>query len=354
MSRRQKVQYTLDTGGIRSLPQNELKAILRGADELISTGGRTMLVKILKGSRDKKLLEHGLDKCPVYGFYHSLTMEEIGHRVDWVIKKGYIRIDYYGQLPMLVFSDKGWEIERETYSQEIYQRFCEDMAEENFPVIHEMKDVNRLVVFDVLEKIRASKDDRFLTILEEWKKLEVRKVRERIDDVEQTLKKHGEEPVIVFLKAMKGDLNRICSLTESALKAEFQKKYPREAMEDLLFVHSKYRIEADIEAKNVWMLMYDSRLAGTGAVRGNQIIRACVLPEYQNRGLEARIVMYLENFLKRQYERVAAEVPIGQESFYEQLGYKMAEQEERFIRDSNSFPFRTMEKILKKQEDHEP
>ena len=50
MSRRPKVQYTLDTGGISSLPQDERQAILRGADELISTGGRGMLVKILKGS----------------------------------------------------------------------------------------------------------------------------------------------------------------------------------------------------------------------------------------------------------------------------------------------------------------
>lgn len=28
--------------------------ILRGADELISTGGRSMLAKILKGSKDNK------------------------------------------------------------------------------------------------------------------------------------------------------------------------------------------------------------------------------------------------------------------------------------------------------------
>jgi hypothetical protein len=30
-----------------------------------------MLAKILKGSKDKKLLEHGLDKCPSYGYYSA-------------------------------------------------------------------------------------------------------------------------------------------------------------------------------------------------------------------------------------------------------------------------------------------
>jgi hypothetical protein len=48
--------------------------ILRAADELIATGGRSMLAKILKGSQDKKVLEHELDQCPVYGYYRELTL----------------------------------------------------------------------------------------------------------------------------------------------------------------------------------------------------------------------------------------------------------------------------------------
>jgi len=69
MSRkRQRVQYRIDSGGITYLTNDEIKAILRTAGELIATGGRTLLTKILKGSRDKKLLEYGLDKSPVYEF----------------------------------------------------------------------------------------------------------------------------------------------------------------------------------------------------------------------------------------------------------------------------------------------
>ena len=41
MSRkRQRVQFHLDTGGITHLTNDEIKAILRAADELIATGGR--------------------------------------------------------------------------------------------------------------------------------------------------------------------------------------------------------------------------------------------------------------------------------------------------------------------------
>ena len=46
----------LDAGEIRDLPMEDIRMVLRGADELISTGGRSMLAKILKGSKDKKIL----------------------------------------------------------------------------------------------------------------------------------------------------------------------------------------------------------------------------------------------------------------------------------------------------------
>ena len=155
-----------------------------------------MLVKILKGSKDKKVLEHKLDQCPVYGFYHELTMEKISERVDWVIKEDYLRIRYSGRLPVLVFSDRGWEIERETYAEEIFEKFYRDAHDNKTDAALEMAQVNRQVVFDVLEKIRASRDVRFLPILEAWKAVEVRKVRARINNVERTLMSDEEGPVM--------------------------------------------------------------------------------------------------------------------------------------------------------------
>jgi len=72
MGKKPKVNYQLDTYGIKDLPNEEITAILRAADELIATGGRSMLTKILKGSEDKKLLEYELDKCPGYGLYNLI------------------------------------------------------------------------------------------------------------------------------------------------------------------------------------------------------------------------------------------------------------------------------------------
>ena len=54
-----QVNVTLDPKGITDLPYEEVRAILRGADDLIMRGGRALLAKVLKGSREKKLLEFG-------------------------------------------------------------------------------------------------------------------------------------------------------------------------------------------------------------------------------------------------------------------------------------------------------
>src|SRR5512147_235542 len=95
MTRRvDRVSYHLDTKGIRSLPPEEVRMILRGADDLIMRGGRHLLTLILKGSRAKDVLARSLDQSPAHGFYEKLSSEEVLARIDWVIRHGYLAIEY--------------------------------------------------------------------------------------------------------------------------------------------------------------------------------------------------------------------------------------------------------------------
>lgn len=94
-----------------NLTKKEKLAILRAADELIATGGRNLLSKILKGSREKKVLELELDKSPVYGYFQSETIAAITEKVDWMIEHDFLEIFYSGKLPMIVYTDRGWQIE---------------------------------------------------------------------------------------------------------------------------------------------------------------------------------------------------------------------------------------------------
>lgn len=184
-----RVPVVLDAGEIKDLPQEDIRMILRGADELISTGGRSMLAKILKGSKDKKIFEYKLNECPAYGYYQDMKLDDISKCIDWMIKKDYLRIEYDYRLPLLVFSEKGWQIEKETFAQELYQRMCLDVEEKKARVIFEMKEVNRQVVMCVLDKIEKEGTEEFLPYLEAWKMLEVKKVAARIAEVENKISK---------------------------------------------------------------------------------------------------------------------------------------------------------------------
>ena len=194
MAKRQRIRYELNTGEITELQPEEIRVILRAADEMIVTAGRSMLVKVLKGSKDKKVLEYKLDECPSYGYYHDLTMEEIGKRVDYMIVKRYLRIEYSGRLPMLVFTDKGWEIECETYTSEWVCRFKEVVESKvlRLDMFEELKTVNRQVVFAMLDKIKEIGDKRYIPVLNTWQKGEVRKVRQKIEGVITVLENREE------------------------------------------------------------------------------------------------------------------------------------------------------------------
>jgi superfamily II DNA helicase RecQ len=192
MGRKQRVRYELDSGGIKSLAGEEIKAILRAADMLIATGGRSMLAKILKGSKEKKLLEFGMENCPSYGFYKELSPEEITYRIDWMIQRGYLEIRYSGRLPLLIFTEKGWEIERETYAEELLQKLKALLDGKDYSLVGELKDRNRGMILLLLEKIKQTGNARFIPLLREWKEIEYKKVQAEIDKVIGHLKAAGE------------------------------------------------------------------------------------------------------------------------------------------------------------------
>ena len=171
----------LDAKGISRLPFEEIKWILRGADEIIVQGGRALLAKILKGSKDKKIIERKLDNSSIYGYFKDRTIDEITTKIDWLILNGYLKIEYDYRLPLLVYTDKGWAIEMDTYSDELLAGF--DRMLDNGTGDHDMtylKDRNRQMIFLLLDKVKVTKNPRYIPILRAWEKIDYRKVQKRI------------------------------------------------------------------------------------------------------------------------------------------------------------------------------
>jgi hypothetical protein len=193
MSRKvQRVHYELDPKDVKKLPLEELKAILRGADELIASGGRSLLVKILKGSHAQDVLQHHLDQCPVHGYFHHLSTEEILARIDRAILDGYLKVVYDYRLPVLVFTDAGWEIEKETFANELVAEFDELLTTKQPPYdMSYLKDRNRSLIWCLLDKIEASGNPKYLPLLEAWEQIDYKKVKLRIEQVMREIQAAG-------------------------------------------------------------------------------------------------------------------------------------------------------------------
>jgi superfamily II DNA helicase RecQ len=147
-----RVRVELDAGGIKQLSDHEIKTILRGADNLIMSGGRALLSKILAGSKDKKLLELELETSPVYGAFKGQSQKEILAKIDWMILKRYLAIEYDYRLPLLVYTDKGWEIERETYADELVGKLEQAAANKEYEFVETLQERGRGLILLFLVK----------------------------------------------------------------------------------------------------------------------------------------------------------------------------------------------------------
>lgn len=199
------------------LLRNEILLILESADHLIGQAGRSMLAKLLKGSKDKKLLSLHLHTVPEYGLLSDFTLEKIGQYIEWMIHHEFLEIEYTGykgRMPVLVFTWKGWAIQKEQVSGNLLAEWIHWKNNKITPASMEyLKDRNREMIMHLLEKIKATGDLDLIPFLKQWQKIDYRKVREAIDEVIQHLQKHPVRDESVFARHA-AEVDRLLGRTE--------------------------------------------------------------------------------------------------------------------------------------------
>ncbi|MFD1037317.1 RQC-minor-1 family DNA-binding protein [Virgibacillus byunsanensis] len=207
------------------LSEAEILAILRAADDIIAEAGRTLLAKILKGSREKKILQLELNLCPVYGYFKSYKLAEVIDKIDWMIDYDFLDIQYNGKLPMIIFTERGWEIERDQRVDEFLREWDQWLEKGRSSIdMSYLKDRNRPMIFLLLEKVRETGNRKYIPYLKEWEKIDYKKVKaeiratinsleanESIDDQQAEIKRkdsikdalQGSAPQDILLKCWK-------------------------------------------------------------------------------------------------------------------------------------------------------
>lgn len=193
MSRKEPYpQDELNPRGIKKLSKDEIAVILRGAEQLTGSAGRTLLARLLKGEPDRELTKRGLDQNPVFGIYEHLGTDDILARIDRVILDGYLEIDYRGRQARLTYTPKGLQLEKETYAIELLDDL-DQMLEAGHPPydMNFLVDQDRDLVLSLLDKVKGSKDSKYIPLLEDWAAVDNRKVRLHIQEVINALRQAG-------------------------------------------------------------------------------------------------------------------------------------------------------------------
>ncbi len=179
--------------------EDDVRAMLLAGDSIVGQAGRSMLAKVLKGSRNKKLLAIGLDKSAGYGYFRSLTLDQITERVDWMILHDFFAIDYDRDMPLLVFTDRGWEIQIENMTELMLKQWetWADTVPQDLDMTY-LKDLNRSMILLFLEKVARTHDARYLPLLRQWAPIDYRKVREAIGKVIDYLEQGNSESPLML------------------------------------------------------------------------------------------------------------------------------------------------------------
>jgi hypothetical protein len=181
-----------------SLKEEEIRYILHAADSLIGSGGRSMLAKILKGSRDKKLLELELNTNVAYGYYGYLTLEQITERVDWMIKNDFLELQYNRDMPLLIFTEKGWLIQCDQLTDLLLHQWSQWIEAGIGDIdMSYLKDRNRGMILLFLQKVAGTSDERFIPLLKQLHLVDYQKVKKAIMEVIAHLQNKGESPFVL-------------------------------------------------------------------------------------------------------------------------------------------------------------
>lgn len=95
------------------------------------------------------------------------------------------------------------------------------------------------------------------------------------------------------------------------------------AVQFFLDLHNERRIREALAREDIYFAEVQGEIVGTGSIRGNEICRLFILPEYQAKGYGNRLMDFLEDMVFRKYQAVHIDVSFPAESMYLKRGYQI-------------------------------
>ena len=184
---RESVTEEIDPAENVPLTVEEHECILRGAWQVAAKGGRSQLSLLLKGSKNKSVLKHRLDQSPVYGKLSYLTIEEIENRIDQLIRRGELRTEFFGDLPLILLTDQSWlRIQPWAHQYECHLAASAD-ARRLTEILDDWRNRRRDEQHQLLEAMASTERESAKRVLQAWHQLAGKEMRSKIEAILSTL-----------------------------------------------------------------------------------------------------------------------------------------------------------------------
>lgn len=169
---------------------------------------------------------------------------------------------------------------------------------------------------------------------------------EKVENVNLNKRKEREENPMKYLLATEKNVIEITRLVQQIIMAIYPRYYPKEIVEFFLELHNEEKIREDILKENVWILLVNGRIVGTGSYEKNHIIRVYVALAYQGNGYGTFLMQKLEERIHINYDKVILDASLPACNFYENRGYRTIKHEQQPVKHEMIFVYDVMEKEL--------
>lgn len=137
---------------------------------------------------------------------------------------------------------------------------------------------------------------------------------------------------------------KVAEIVERTIRAVYPHYYPSGAVQFFLDLHSEQRIREALSIEDIYFAVVQGEIVGTGSVRGNEICRLFILPEYQAQGYGSRLMDMLEDIVFGRYKTVHIDASFPAEGMYLKRGYRIKTYEKIETEGGDYLCYHTMEK----------
>lgn len=136
----------------------------------------------------------------------------------------------------------------------------------------------------------------------------------------------------------------VAEIVEKTISTIYPHYYPCGAVHFFLDLHKKHKIEAAMGTEEIYLAVVQGETIGTGSIRGNEICRLFILPEYQGKGYGTRLMDLLEEKVFQNYPNVHLAASFPAENMYLKRGYQIVSYQIIETENGDFLCYHTMEK----------